>query len=71
MKPWSHFSRAIQLRPGNSNAHRNLGIAQLEDREYEAAVSSLAKAVELAPDQQIAIDKLTEARRKLAVDANR
>jgi tetratricopeptide (TPR) repeat protein len=65
----AHFRKAIALRPENSNAHRNLGIAQLEDREYAAAVASLARAVALDPGQQAALGKLAEARRLLAREA--
>ena len=43
------FQKAIELEPGNAEAHFNLGVAYTEMDEYEKALDAMTRAIELKP----------------------
>lgn len=48
------YGRLLQLDPGNAMAYENMGVAQLQARDYRAAEASLAKALQLDPNRAAA-----------------
>jgi tetratricopeptide (TPR) repeat protein len=49
-KAVEHLRRAVELKPGDFNAHMNLGSALFECSETDAGLTSMRRSCELAPD---------------------
>jgi tetratricopeptide (TPR) repeat protein len=56
-----HYARAIKIDPKLSRAHRELGIAAMNEDDIDGAIRCLSEAVALAPDDVLAHHNLAVA----------
>jgi protein O-mannosyl-transferase len=66
-----YLEQAVQIRPGDADAHANLGVAYYQSGDAARAIASFERAVALAPRNQAHRANLDELRREAAAAGGR